>query len=158
MNVAHSSSVPNTFDIHASNEETPHRSRQSAPERLAPGGSFVWQMARVRFYSTPSKKEVHAFISMKSISSAAGCGIPRHCEIDARRGAGVSMRISKSKFVAGCQCLKRRSFVIRWDQHRDFRHWRIHPVQQPQKSGGAWIGKREGEGRCNRRQCDLSST
>src|SRR5277367_519188 len=39
-------------------------------------------------------------------------GIPRHCESDARGGAAVSMRISKSRFMAGRQCLKRLYFQV----------------------------------------------
>ena len=32
-------------------------------------------------------------------------GIPRHC--DARESAAVTIKLSKSKFISGCQCLKR---------------------------------------------------
>jgi len=38
--------------------------------------------------------------------------IPRHYAGDARRGAAVSMRISKSKFCAGVQCLKRLYLLV----------------------------------------------
>jgi predicted RecB family nuclease len=39
-------------------------------------------------------------------------GIPEYYEGDARRGAAVSMRISKSKFCAGVQCLKRLYLLV----------------------------------------------
>jgi len=34
-------------------------------------------------------------------------GIPKYCEGDARESGAVSMRISKTKYCAGVQCLKR---------------------------------------------------
>jgi predicted RecB family nuclease len=39
-------------------------------------------------------------------------GIPIHCEGDARGSAAVSMKISKSKFCAGVQCLKRLYLLV----------------------------------------------
>src|SRR5271155_3763182 len=35
-----------------------------------------------------------------------------HCEVDERESADVNMRISKSKFMAGRQCLKRLYFQV----------------------------------------------